>query len=348
MSDEPALARRADRPTRSRKENARLSRRVGRLEAHAAGGRADPRHQRAAARPDHGRPRGRAGTVARRCCSTSCPQPIVERLDAGEQTHRRPLRRRRGGLQRLRRVHRDLRAAAGRRTWCRSLNALFSAFDAACAAARRGEDQDDRRRVHGGRRAARDDGPITSRRRRTWRSRCGPRSATPATPWQVRIGLHSGPVVAGVIGTSKFVYDLWGDAVNVASRLETTAPTDQIQVSRAGRGGPRRRVRARAARRDRAQGQGLDRDVPAGRAPGSLRLRPSGRLLTNSKPKRPLMQRWPSVTDESDGEVTLTMRSSWAWSSTDAADAAVRADRLGHASGPTRPRSRPRACRTRT
>ena len=52
-------------------------------------------------------------------------------------------------------------------------------------------------------------------------------------PWQVRIGLHTGPVVAGVIGTSKFVYDLWGDAVNVASRLETTAPAGQIQVSAA-------------------------------------------------------------------------------------------------------------------
>jgi adenylate cyclase len=51
--------------------------------------------------------------------------------------------------------------------------------------------------------------------------------------WRVRIGLHRGPVVAGVIGTRKFVYDLWGDAVNMASRLETTAPPDGIQVSEA-------------------------------------------------------------------------------------------------------------------
>ncbi len=50
-------------------------------------------------------------------------------------------------------------------------------------------------------------------------------------PWQIRIGLHSGPLVAGVIGTSKFVYDLWGDAVNVASRLESSAPPGRIQVS---------------------------------------------------------------------------------------------------------------------
>jgi adenylate cyclase len=57
--------------------------------------------------------------------------------------------------------------------------------------------------------------------------------ANTGDPWRVRIGIHRGPVVAGVIGTSKFVYDLWGDAVNVASRLETTAPPDRIQVSAA-------------------------------------------------------------------------------------------------------------------
>jgi class 3 adenylate cyclase len=50
-------------------------------------------------------------------------------------------------------------------------------------------------------------------------------------PWQIRIGIHNGPVVAGVIGTNKFVYDLWGDAVNVASRLEASSEAGRIQVS---------------------------------------------------------------------------------------------------------------------
>jgi len=48
---------------------------------------------------------------------------------------------------------------------------------------------------------------------------------------QLRIGIHSGPVVAGVIGTKKFSYDLWGDTVNVASRLESQGEAGKIQVS---------------------------------------------------------------------------------------------------------------------
>jgi adenylate cyclase len=54
-------------------------------------------------------------------------------------------------------------------------------------------------------------------------------------PLQIRIGVHTGPVVAGVIGHHKFIYDVWGDTVNVASRLEANGLPDRIQVSEATR-----------------------------------------------------------------------------------------------------------------
>lgn len=49
----------------------------------------------------------------------------------------------------------------------------------------------------------------------------------------LRIGIHTGPVVAGVIGLKKFTYDLWGDTVNVASRMEATGVAGHVQVSEA-------------------------------------------------------------------------------------------------------------------
>lgn len=53
------------------------------------------------------------------------------------------------------------------------------------------------------------------------------------TQFKIRIGIHTGPVVAGVIGKKKFVYDIWGDSVNVASRMESNSLPDHIQVSQA-------------------------------------------------------------------------------------------------------------------
>ena len=49
--------------------------------------------------------------------------------------------------------------------------------------------------------------------------------------FQIRIGLNCGPVTAGVIGTTKFIYDVWGDTVNVASRMETAATPGSIRIT---------------------------------------------------------------------------------------------------------------------
>jgi class 3 adenylate cyclase len=49
--------------------------------------------------------------------------------------------------------------------------------------------------------------------------------------WQLQIGIHIGPVVAGIVGHTKFSFDLWGDTVNVAARLSTLGATGAIHLS---------------------------------------------------------------------------------------------------------------------
>lgn len=49
--------------------------------------------------------------------------------------------------------------------------------------------------------------------------------------WKVRIGIHTGPIIAGVIGSNKFAYDVWGDTVNIASRMESGGRVGEVNIS---------------------------------------------------------------------------------------------------------------------
>jgi class 3 adenylate cyclase len=57
------------------------------------------------------------------------------------------------------------------------------------------------------------------------------REASGLPKWEIRIGVHTGELVAGVIGKKKFAYDVWGDAVNLASRMENTGEVGKVNIS---------------------------------------------------------------------------------------------------------------------
>lgn len=57
------------------------------------------------------------------------------------------------------------------------------------------------------------------------------RRARGMTEWPIRIGIHTGPVVAGVVGRKKFAYDIWGDTVNLASRMESHGEAGKLNIS---------------------------------------------------------------------------------------------------------------------
>ena len=52
-----------------------------------------------------------------------------------------------------------------------------------------------------------------------------------AAQWKVRIGIHTGPVIAGVVGINKFAFDIWGDTVNYSSRMESSGEANRINLS---------------------------------------------------------------------------------------------------------------------
>jgi class 3 adenylate cyclase len=78
--------------------------------------------------------------------------------------------------------------------------------------------------------------------------------------FEARIGIHSGPVVAGVVGHHKFAYDVWGDTVNIAARIEQAGQVGRINISADTYGHVKRHFACRYAGKVEAKNKG-DLDV---------------------------------------------------------------------------------------
>lgn len=57
------------------------------------------------------------------------------------------------------------------------------------------------------------------------------RNADAAFKWGLRVGVHSGPVISGIVGKRKYAFDVWGDTVNLASRMESAGEIGRVNIS---------------------------------------------------------------------------------------------------------------------
>ena len=96
--------------------------------------------------------------------------------------------------------------------------------------------------------------------------------------WQLRCGVHAGPIMAGVIGEKKFAYDVWGDAVNIASRLESNCDAGQVNISKEVYDVVRDRFECRHRGRIAVKNRGeIDMYFVTGRIDGHASSEPGGR-----------------------------------------------------------------------